>query len=144
MQMLDLSLGLLLFIAALFLTLIYLLNEMLYKPLLAFMDKREESIRADMKASDENSEEIEAAQAEALEKISVAKNEASKIREEALNIAKEKASQKLEESKTLLEEKYEAFVKELSKERDELKKSLSNKENISEYAGMIKAKIENI
>lgn len=140
--MLDISLGLVLFVAALFLALIYLLNKMLYKPLLAFIDKREGSIRDDLAASDQNSDEIEAARSEANEKISIAKSEAAKIRDEALTAAKESASTKLEESKTALEKQYASFIEQLSRDKDALKKSISS--NVSSYADGIQAKIKNI
>jgi F-type H+-transporting ATPase subunit b len=140
--MLDLSLGLFLFVVVLFLALIYLLNDMLNKPLLAYMEKREASIRNDLKASDENSDEIEAAKESAHAKISVAKSEAAKIREEALSAAKESASAKLEERKTAIEKQYASFLKQLSIDRDSLKNSISA--NISSYQDGIQAKIKNI
>lgn len=140
--MLDISLGLLLFVAALFLALVYLLNNMLYQPLLAFMDKREQSIKNDLATSDQNSEEIEAALAEANDKISAAKSEAAKIREEAMTKAKETAASKLEESKTALESQYSSFMDQLSKEKVVLKESISA--NLSSYRDGIQAKIKNI
>jgi F-type H+-transporting ATPase subunit b len=140
--MLDISLGLLLFEVALFLALIYLLNGMLYQPLLAFMDKREASIRTDLDASDKNSGEIEAAIAEAHAKISVAKSEAAKIRDEAVTKAKESANAKIEETKSALETQYASFVEKLAQERDALKNSVSA--NVSSYQDGISAKIKNI
>lgn len=140
--MLDLSLGLFLFVVVLFLALIYLLNDMLYKPLLAFMEKREASIRNDLKASDENSDEIETAKSLANEKISLAKSEAAKIRDEALTAAKESAGAKLEERKAALEKQYASFLEQLSIDKDSLKNSISA--NISSYQDGIQAKIKNI
>lgn len=140
--MLDLSLGLFLFVVVLFLALIYLLNDMLYKPLLAFMEKREASIRDDLKASDQNSDEIEAAKVSANEKISVAKSQAAKIRDEALTSAKERASAKLEEEKSTVEKQYASFIEQLSIDKDSLKNSVSA--NISSYQDGISAKIKNI
>ena len=140
--MLDLSLGLFLFVVVLFLGLIYLLNEMLYKPLLAFMEKREGSIRSDLAASEENSDEIEAAKLSANEKISAAKSEAAKIREEALATAKESASAKLEEGKSAVEKQYTSFLEQLSVDKDALRKSISA--NVSSYQDGIQAKIKNI
>lgn len=140
--MLDLSLGLFLFVVVLFLALIYLLNDMLYKPLLAFMEKREGSIRADLAASDQNSDEIEAAKASANDKISVAKSEAASIRDEALTSAKESAATKLEDSKQVLEKQYSSFVEQLSLDKVALKKSISA--NLPSYQDGIQTKIKNI
>jgi F-type H+-transporting ATPase subunit b len=140
--MLDINLWLLLFVAALFLGLVYLLNDMLYKPLLAFMDKREKSIRDDMASSDKNTDEIDELLTQADQKISVAKGEATKIREEALIAAKDKASKALDEAKGDIEAKYASFVEKLAADRDTLKDSIGA--NVSNYQSGIKSKIKNI
>jgi F-type H+-transporting ATPase subunit b len=140
--MLDISLWLVLFVTVLFLALIYLLNEMLYKPLLAFMDKREASINGDLSASTQNADEIEEAKALAHEKISTAKGEAASIRDAAMAKAKESAAAKLEESKLALEKQYASFIDKLSHDRDALKQQVSA--NISSYQDGIQAKIKNI
>jgi F-type H+-transporting ATPase subunit b len=140
--MLDISLWLVLFVTVLFLALIYLLNEMLYKPLLAFMDKREASINGDLSASTQNADEIEEAKVLAHEKISAAKGEAAGIRDEAMAKAKEGATAKLEESKSALEKQYASFVDKLSQDRDALKQQVSA--NVSSYQDGIQAKIKNI
>ncbi len=140
--MLDISLGMMIFVGVLFLGLIYLLNEMLYKPLLSFMDKREKSIRDDLALADNNDDDIEKDLQEANAKIIAAKAEASKIREDAMTKAKEAASRALSEGKESFESKYSTFVKELSKERVSLKSSISS--NLSSYQDGISTKIKNI
>ncbi len=140
--MLDISFGLLIFVAVLFLALVYVLNDMLYKPLLAFMEKRDKSIRDDLASSQKNNDEIEAALAEANEKISIAKAKASDIRGEAVVKAKELAAQKIEESKSTIESQYASFIEQLAKDKDTLKKSISS--NLSSYQDGIAAKIKNI
>lgn len=140
--MLDISFGLLIFVAVLFLALVYVLNDMLYKPLLAFMEKRDKSIRDDLASSQKNNDEIEAALAEANEKISIAKGKASDIREEAVAKAKELATQKVEESRSVIESQYISFIEQLAKDKDSLKKSISS--NLSSYQDGIATKIKNI
>ncbi len=140
--MLDISLGMLIFVAVLFLGLVYLLNEMLYKPLLAFMDKREKSIRDDLAMADKNDDDIEKDLEDANAKISAAKVEASKIREDAMVKAKELASKALNEGKESFESKYASFVDKLSYEQIALKKSISS--NLSSYQDAISTKIKNI
>ncbi len=140
--MLDISLGMMIFVGALFLGLVYLLNEMLYKPLLSFMDKREKSIRDDLALADKNDGDIEKDMQDANAKIIAAKAEASKIREDAMTKAKESASKALAEGKELFESKYATFVKELSKDQVSLKKSISS--NLSSYQDGISKKIKNI
>ncbi len=140
--MLDISLGMIIFVGVLFLGLVYLLNEMLYKPLLSFMDKREKSIRDDLLVADKNDGDIEEDLQEANAKIIAAKAEASKIREDAMAKAKEAASRALAEAKESFDSKYATFVKELSKERVTLKKGISS--NLSSYQDGISTKIKNI
>ncbi len=140
--MLDISLGMLIFVAVLFLGLVYLLNEMLYKPLLTFMDKREKSIRDDLAKADKSDDEIEKDLQDADAKISNAKIEASKIREDAMIKAKEVASKALAEGKESFEDKYASFVNRLSKDQVALKKSISS--NLSSYQDGISTKIKNI
>lgn len=140
--MLDVSLGMVIFVGMLFLGLVYLLNEMLYKPLLSFMDKREKSIRDDLSLADKNDGDIEKDLQEANAKIIAAKAEASRIREDAMTKAKEVASRALAEGKEAFDSKYTVFVKELSKERVTLKKSISS--NLSSYQDGISSKIKNI
>jgi F-type H+-transporting ATPase subunit b len=140
--MLDLSLGLFLFVVVVFLALIYLLNDMLYKPLLAFMEKREGSIRNDLAASEENSDEIESAKTLANEKISAAKSEAAKIREDALTKAKESASAKLEDGKAAIDKEYASFLEKLSIDKDALRKNIAA--NVSSYQDGIVGKIKNV
>ncbi len=140
--MLDISFGLLIFVIILFLLLVYLLNDMLYKPLLAFMDKRDRSIRDDLASAKKSSDEIDDALSEAEKKISIAKSEAAKIKEDALAKAKELAALKLEESKKALDIEYTAFIEQLSKDRDLLKREVSA--NLSSYRDGVVAKIKNI
>jgi F-type H+-transporting ATPase subunit b len=140
--MLDINLFLMLFVAALFLGLVYVLNDMLYKPLLAFMDKREKSISDDMASSDQNTNEIDELLAGANDKISAAKSEAAGIKEQATSAAKQKAEEALEAGKKDIESQYEEFVGKLSKQRDELSDSIAA--NVSSYQSGIKSKIKNI
>ncbi len=49
--MLDIDLSLMLFVLALFLVLLVVLNQMLYKPLLKFMDDRDTSISKDLESA---------------------------------------------------------------------------------------------
>ena len=122
--MLDLNLGLMLFVLVVFFSLLFLLNQMLYKPLLKFMDDRDNSIADDLKNAKEmagNSDELNA-KADAI--IADAKAEANAVREKAVNAAKALAESKIESKNQELDKQYQAFEDELSKERAELEKSL--------------------
>jgi len=122
--MLDLNPGLMLFVLVIFFSLLFLLNQMLYKPLLKFMDDRANSIAEDLKNAKEmsgNSDELKA-KAEAV--LAEAKAEANAIREKATNEAKALAESKIESKAKELDSKYQAFIAELNKSKEELKATL--------------------
>ena len=124
--MLDLNLGLMLFVLIVFFSLLSLLNQMLYKPLLKFMDDRDNSITSDLNSAKEmagNSNELYA-KAEAI--LADAKAVANAIRERAINEAKALADSKVESKIKELDNKYQSFINELAKSREELRKSLLN------------------
>lgn len=140
--MLDLNPGLMLFVLVIFFSLLFLLNQMLYKPLLKFMDDRDNSISEDLKNAKEmvgNSGELNA-KADAI--IADAKAEANAVREKAVNEAKALAESKIESKNQELDTKYQAFEDELSKERAELEKSLVD--SLPLFKESLKSKMSNL
>jgi F-type H+-transporting ATPase subunit b len=140
--MLDLNPGLMLFVLVIFFSLLFLLNQMLYKPLLKFMDDRDKSIADDLKNAKEmagNSGELNA-KADAI--IADAKAEANAVREKAVNEAKALAESKIESKNQELDTKYQAFEDELSKERAELEKSLVD--SLPLFKESLKSKMSNL
>ena len=123
--MLDLEPGLMLFVLVVFFSLMVLLNQMLYAPLLKFMDDRENTIAGDLKSANEMSGNNEELNAKADAILADAKAEANAVREKAINEAKALADSNVESKIAELDEKYQSFVVELSKEKDELEKSLT-------------------
>lgn len=140
--MLDISLGLLIFTAVVFLALIYILNNVLYQPLLGFIQKREDLIKSDLENIEQNSGDVEGSLAKANALISDAKSEAAKIRENAISQAKDAASKELESAQAAIEEKYSAFVAELNSERATLKTELVS--NLSTYQNSLQTKLKSI
>ncbi len=140
--MLDIQLGLLLFVAVLFLGLIYILNKMLYQPLLAFMDRRDETIKNDMDSAKQMGSDVEEAQKAANETIIAAKSKAHEIRQDAISQAKEKAETLIESTKASIEEKYDEFTKQLLSQREELKKSITA--NVPAYQKSIQEKLKKL
>jgi len=122
--MLDIHLPLMLFVLVLFLTLIVLLNNMLYKPLVKFMDDRDTSIAKDLEASKSFSSNTDELNAKADENISIAKNEAAGIRQKAIDDAKTLAASKVETKQGEVEKEYEGFVQKLISEKENLKNEL--------------------
>jgi len=122
--MLDIHLPLMLFVLALFLTLLVLLNNMLFQPLLKFMDDRDNSIAKDLKAAKSLSGNTDELNAKAEENISNAKNEAATIRQNAIDAEKALAAEKVESKQSELEKEYAKFAEQLDAEKESLKKVL--------------------
>ena len=122
--MLDIHLPLMLFVLALFLTLLVLLNTMLFKPLVKFMDDRDNSIAKDLEAAKGLSGNSDELNAKADANISNAKNEAAAIRQKAIDYEKRLAASRVETKQSELEKEYEAFVEKLALDKENLKNSL--------------------
>ncbi len=122
--MLDLHLPLMLFVLVLFLTLLVLLNNMLFKPLVKFMDDRDASIAKDLKAAKSFSGNTDELNAKADEIISNAKNEAATIRQKAIDDEKTLAASKVETVQNEIDKEYESFVEKLAIEKENLKNEL--------------------
>jgi F-type H+-transporting ATPase subunit b len=140
--MLDISWILLGSTAVVFLFLILILNNMLYKPLMGYMEKRDMDIKSDLGRVGSNEDEIEALEAEAKKVIMDAKLEAAALREKAVADAKQLAQSKLDAKKAELAKEYAEFEAELSKERE-----LLNSELIAQtplFKELIKAKFANL
>lgn len=122
--MLDISWGLILLTAAVFLALVFLLNSWLYRPLLGFMQEREESITRDLENANANESGAEAILAEAKEIVEGAKAEANARKKEAIESAKAEVAKLIETKRAELEKQYEEFLQELAKEEESIKSAL--------------------
>ena len=140
--MLDISPILLLVTGFVFFTLLILLNKILYKPLLEFIDNRNDSIKRDLENAGKNTSDVEAYYKEADQIILNAKAEAGKIREAALSEAKEIAAKKVEQKQSELDEEYTLFLKDLEADKTEFQASLNA--SIPLFRDSIKQKLGNI
>ena len=122
--MLDIIPALLLVTGTVFLVLLILLNKTLYKPLLEFIDNRNNSINRDLENAGKNASDVVAYYKEVETILSEGRIEAAKIKEAALGEAKEKASKKVEQKKSELETQSATFLKALESEKDEFKNAL--------------------
>lgn len=107
-----------------FLVLIYVLNRILYKPLLNFMDAREASIRRDSEGIDCNNSEILKLKQEAESILKEAKKEAYEIKVKAKEEAKVASEKKIANKKEELNRKYSDFIDTLESEKKQLSNSL--------------------
>lgn len=124
--MLDLNPGLMLFVLIVFFSLLFLLNTMLYQPLLKFMDDRDATISGDLQNAEEmagNNDELNT-KADAL--LGDARAEANTIRDKATSEAKALAESKIESKVKELDGNHQTFLTELTAEQDALKKSLAS------------------
>jgi len=122
--MLDLHLPLMLFVLVLFLTLLVLLNNMLFNPLVKFMDDRDTSIAKDLEAAKGLSGNTDELNAKAADILSDAKNEAATIRQKAIDDEKTLAASKVETKQSEIDKEYEGFVVKLASEKETLKNEL--------------------
>ncbi len=122
--MLDLHKELMFFVLILFLILLALLNSMLFRPLLKFMDDRDASIAKDLEAAKglgSNSDELNA-KADAI--VNEAKSKAAEIRQKAIDEEKRLAASKVETKLSELNQNYKTFLEELESEKQTLKNAL--------------------
>ena len=140
--MLDLNPGLMLFVLVVFFSLLFVLDQMLYKPLLKFMDDRDNSIKNDLKDAEEMSGNNDELKAKADAILAKAKAEANSIREKAINEAKALAESRIESKIKELDSKYQSFLKDLSSSKDELEKALSDQMPL--FKESLKTKMSNL
>lgn len=128
--MLDIQPSLLAFEIVTFLALVAILNQILYKPMLGFMEERNSNLKADASLADAQESEREAMLLEANKLLADAKSEAAKIRYEAIATAKAEAEAKIAAVKESAKVEVERFAVELASQKAELKNAiLSNSED---------------
>ncbi|WP_394908465.1 F0F1 ATP synthase subunit B' [uncultured Helicobacter sp.] len=138
----SVNVNLMILVFCCFILLLFLLNQWLYKPMIAFMNKRDEMIKRDLQDTQGNLQEITKIQEEIAKIIGNAQREAKEIIEEAT--AKEKAllEEKLAEKKAEIDSKMLVFRQDLAKQQEELKNELSM--HIGEYKQIIRRKLEQV
>jgi len=122
--MLDLHLELMFVVLFIFFLLIFVLNGLLYRPLLEFMSDRDNSIANDLKAAKELTGNTDELNAQSQEVLDNARAEASTIRQESIDSAKKEAVSNLVRTQKEHDDKYQAFIDELNVAKDELKSTL--------------------
>ncbi len=119
--MLDIQPSLLVFEIITFLALVAILNQILYKPMLGFMEERNSNLQADAGLADAQESEKEAITAEANRVLADAKAEAAKIRHEAVTAAKSEAEGKINAVKDRAKADISNYSTELEAQEAELK-----------------------
>ncbi|WP_291949714.1 FoF1 ATP synthase subunit B' [Campylobacter sp.] len=107
-----------------FLLMIAILNSMLYKPLMNFMDSRDLTIKNDENKMKKNSDDISNVEFE-LERIHIkTKDEINQIKAKAIEEAKIRQEKELANKKKELEDQMNVFLKSLKEKEKELKEEL--------------------
>ena len=120
----DVHFSIMLATLVIFLAVMIILNSMLYKPLLKFIDERSASLSNDEEKVKQNFAEMSNFNEE-FERIKQAtRDEIAEIKQKALNEARNKAEEELKQKRLETEQKMEIFYAELSKEKEELEQEL--------------------
>jgi F-type H+-transporting ATPase subunit b len=122
--MLDLHLPLMLFVLVLFLVLLVVLNNMLFKPLITFMDDRKSSIDKDLEAAKNVNSNIDEINNQIDEILQHAKAKATSIKMKAIEDEKTVAVSRVETKQQELDTMYEKFLGELATSKENLKNEL--------------------
>lgn len=140
--MLEIDLPLVALTAVVFLALIAILNSVLYKPLLGFVDKRNQDVKNDEDSISKNTSDLSVFEAQVEQILSAARAEAGKIKQDALNAAKEAAGKITAEKRAELGVDYDAFVQNLQAQKNEFKVELMN--SLPELRSALKSKLARI
>ncbi|MDO5046417.1 FoF1 ATP synthase subunit B' [Campylobacter sp.] len=140
--MLEIELPLVILTAVVFLGLIVILNSILYKPLLKFIDARNEAIRSDEESASKNTSDLSIHEAEIEQIILAARSEAGKIKQDAMSAAKESAAKIIAQKRAVLEADYEAFMQNLQAQKVEFKSDLVAK--LPDLKNVLKTKLARI
>lgn len=120
----DIALSTMLATAVIFLAVIFILNVLLYKPLLKFMDERAVSIDNDEKKVKDNFEEMTNFGEELTKIKQDTCDEINAIKQKATTQARSLADEEIQKKKDELEQKMQAFTTQLLQEKNELEHEL--------------------
>lgn len=140
--MLEINLPLVVLTAVIFLGLIAVLNSILYKPLLKFIDARNDAIKNDEESASKNTSDLDVYEAQIEQLIAAARSEAGKIKQEAINAAKDAAAKIVSEKRGVLEADYDAFIQNLNAQKSDFRADLQQK--LPELQAALKAKLARI
>ena len=118
------------------------MNSVLYKPLLGFVDKRNQDVKNDEDSISKNTSDLSVFEAQVEQILSAARAEAGKIKQDAINAAKEAAGKITAEKRAELEVDYDAFVQNLKAQKNEFKAELMN--SLPELRSALKSKLARI
>ena len=140
--MLSIDLQLLLTTVIIFLCLIFVLNRILYRPILAFIDNRNSSITSDEQTLQKQSDDTKSYKEEAENILAQARVKIGEIKNKAVEEANLIAQKKIAQTKATLEEDYKSFLVDLEQENQKLKSDLLLK--MPEFKATLNSKLSNL
>ncbi|MBT0878926.1 F0F1 ATP synthase subunit B' [Campylobacter sp. RM12654] len=138
----DLDLKMMLLTAMLFLMLLWILDYILYKPLLTFMKNRDDGIKEDEARIQQNNTDASNNETLIAKIYADARAKAQAIKSEQVAVAKEQASKAIAEKKASLDLDYQKFLTELEAKKIQFKNEL--KADLFQCENALRASIEKI
>lgn len=138
----DLDLKMMLLTATLFTILFWILDSILYKPLLSFMKNRDDGIREDEAKIQQNNTDASNNETLIAKIYADARAKAQAIKSEQVAMAKEKASKAIEEKKVSFDLEYQKFLSELEVKKTQFKNEL--RADLTQCENALKTSIEKI
>lgn len=122
--MLEIDPKLLLTTVVVFLVLIYALNAILFKPILSFVDERNEGIASEEKEAAKYGSDVKKYEEEAASILAAARDEVIALKSSITKKASDSAKEQIDAKKAQIEKDYKDFESSLIAEHTELKAAL--------------------
>lgn len=133
---------LMLLVFVVFIITMFLLNTWLFKPLIGFMDERENSLRKDMESAVSDDNEVKEIQEKIRSVFADAKAQASRIIEDAIDSAKADYDARMEKKTSEIQAKLESFRADLESQKYQVRQELLA--DMVGFESALKGKIQQI
>ncbi|STQ86984.1 hypothetical protein LS73_006845 [Helicobacter muridarum] len=125
-----------------FIITMFLLNKFVFEPIIYYIDQRNAKINSDLAIASQDDKELSEINKQINKILSEAKSEAYAIKSRAIQDAKDSANKKIEQAQLENREKMEEFLKELSDQKDKMRKDI--KACLSDIDSTLLMKIKNV
>lgn len=133
---------LMLLVFVVFIITMFLLNTWLFKPLIGFMDERENSLRKDMESAVSDDNEVKEIQEKIRSVFADAKAQASRIIEDAIDSAKADYDARMEKKTNEIQARLESFRADLESQKYQARQELLA--DMAGFESALKGKIQQI
>lgn len=133
---------LMLLVFVVFIITMFLLNTWLFKPLIGFMDERENSLRKDMESAVSDDNEVKEIQEKIRSVLADAKDQASRIIEDAIDNAKADYDARMEKKTNEIQARLESFRADLESQKYQVRQELLA--DMAGFESALKGKIQQI